>query len=70
MELELEAGKRTTGMAIGTELAPVRRTDLRLDFHPFSSLLNAPITIFNFKIEASIVPEMEEDLEILTFKRA
>jgi len=40
------------------------------DFHPFSSLLNAPITIFNFKIGASIVPEMEEDLEILTFKRA
>lgn len=39
------------------------------DLHPFSSLLNTPITVLNFIIWASSVPKVEEDLEIMAFER-
>jgi hypothetical protein len=36
---------------------------------PLSSFLRTPITILKLIIRTSIVPQMEEDLEVRTFKR-
>jgi hypothetical protein len=43
---------------------------LLADLGPFSLLFRAPIPEFGAKIGTSSIPEMEEDLEILVFKRA